>query len=194
MAGNNYIFLACCFPCLAFSKNNLPLRHVNMQGDIHPASGNIVRCNVSWWLTPVMTLNTLGSQLHSAVPSASLPLYFSSPRFVHLALCHDIHHHCNIEGMTPLTCMFYYVFFYTPVFFWCFWVGFVAPDLARSRKNHTKSSSRCKTPLLNHSQPCSATVIQSLVRLFRIFRPFRLSRFFQVSFCIAHSWPSSARP
>ena len=65
-------FFACCFPCLVFSKKNLRLRHVNLQGDIYPASGNIVRWNVSWRLTPVMTLNTLRSQLRSAVPSASL--------------------------------------------------------------------------------------------------------------------------
>ena len=44
-----------------------------------------------------------------------VPLYSSSPRFVHLAFRRNIRHHYNIEGMTPLTCMFYY-FLYSRFF------------------------------------------------------------------------------
>ena len=77
-------FFACCFPCFVFSKNNLRLRHVNMQGDIYPASGNIVRWNVSWRLTPVMTLNTSGLNCVVQSPSASLMVsrYVPAPHVV----------------------------------------------------------------------------------------------------------------
>ena len=82
-----------------------------------------------------MTLNTLGSQLRSECSAYGVPLCSSSPRFVHMALCRNIHHHYNIEGMTPLTCMFYY-FLYSRFFFWCFCVRFVSPDLALPQESH----------------------------------------------------------
>ena len=102
-------FFACCFPCLVFSKNNFRLRHLNMLGDVHPASGNIVR-NVSWWLTPVMTLNPFGSRLRSAVPSVSLMVsrYVPAPHVLFTwlsAVTSAIA--TTLKEMRSLTCMFH---------------------------------------------------------------------------------------